>query len=251
MNDFIKDPIPLQDSWNWNLARRPLIKESKEPLINAGLYPKKILIDPQYFIQRISGSLPAVYIRQGVFKRLLKACSFLPPGYKLVLFDVWRSNRCQQALFNILKNRLKKFHPNFSDKKLERQTRITVAPPAKDIKNAPSPHNTGGAVDLAILDNTGQLLDFGTPFDDSTEKAQTNYFEKKLQKHKISSSFEKKIVQNRRLLYNILIHVGFSNYADEWWHFDFGNQNWAWRTKHKNAIYGTIAPHFAWKNNFT
>lgn len=30
--------------------------------------------------------------------------------------------------------------------------------------------------------------------------------------------------QNRKILYDAMIIAGFTNYPEEWWHFDFGNQ---------------------------
>ena len=42
---------------------------------------------------------------------------------------------------------------------------------------------------------------------------------------------------NRRLLWNVMTQVGFSNYPEEWWHFDFGNQFDAIQSG-RQAIYG-------------
>jgi D-alanyl-D-alanine dipeptidase len=43
--------------------------------------------------------------------------------------------------------------------------------------------------------------------------------------------------------------VGFTNYVDEWWHFDFGDQNWAWMSGSDHAIHGKIAPSFPWNKD--
>ena len=89
--------------------------------------------------------------------------------------------------------------------------------PSSDPKK-PSPHSTGGSVDVTILDESGIPLDMGTKFDDSSIASSTAYFEK----------VDDIITENRRLLYHVMTEQGFTNYSEEWWHFDYGNQNWAW-----------------------
>ncbi|MBI2066399.1 MAG: hypothetical protein HYT77_00095 [Deltaproteobacteria bacterium] len=34
----------------------------------------------------------------------------------------------------------------------------------------------------------------------------------------------------------------FSSYDDEWWHFYYGNQFWAFQKQKPSAIYGEIVP---------
>ena len=43
--------------------------------------------------------------------------------------------------------------------------------------------------------------------------------------------------QNRRLLYHLMASVGLVNYSSEWWHFAYGERQWAARTG-KAPIYG-------------
>ena len=45
-------------------------------------------------------------------------------------------------------------------------------------------------------------------------------------------------MQNRRLLFNAMVDQGFTNYSEEWWHFDYGNQFWA-LINGVHAIYGS------------
>ncbi|GHP13896.1 D-alanyl-D-alanine dipeptidase [Lentilactobacillus fungorum] len=245
----VDQPIPMADQpWNWELSHEPLIKESGESLINASFYPEKVLAYPAYFYQGITGAIPPIFIRQTVYDKLVAAAANLPTGYKFVLFDVWRSNETQQSLFDTLKNQLGTLYPDLSAADLTAKTLITVAPPSSDPKK-PSPHHTGGAVDLAIVDQTGHLLDFGTPFDDHTEMARTSYFEEKLASGTLTDE-ETLMLTNRRLLYHLMTNVGFTNYTDEWWHYDYGNQNWAWKSGSEFAIYGPTKPKFPWRDPF-
>ena len=49
------------------------------------------------------------------------------------------------------------------------------------------------------------------------------------------------IFNNRRnLLKEIMILFGFVQHPNEWWHFSYGDQLWAWKNKKANALYGKI-----------
>lgn len=244
-----KIPIPLPNRvWNWAEVKSKEIRENGERLVPLSLFPEKILVRPQYFLQGIEGALPECYAREGVYKRLVEASLLLPKGYKLVILDAWRPVKVQQSLFNILKERLRSQHPNLSEEEVVNMTLKFVALPSKDPKR-PSPHNTGGAIDLTIADEFGNLLYMGTEYDDPTEISRTTYFEELIAKGEKLNERELEALQNRRLLYHILTSVGFTNYIDEWWHFDYGNQNWAWMKGEPYALYGPTAPNLPWKED--
>ena len=77
-----------------------------------------------------------------------------------------------------------------------------VAPPGKG-----SNHNRGQAVDISLADESGKVLDMGTPFDDFTEMS-----------YSYSNDIPKEARKNRKLLRNIMTKAGFSVYKYEWWH---------------------------------
>jgi D-alanyl-D-alanine dipeptidase len=56
------------------------------------------------------------------------------------------------------------------------------------------------------------------------------------------------MLYNRRLLHNTMTDAGFVNLPSEWWHFDYGDQLWAWANKKDHAIYGAAQPDFRWGN---
>ena len=243
-------PIPIvTDSWDWQRAHQPKIIECHEPLVNAGFCPERIVASPEYFNQGISGTMSTTYSRRNVYRRLVLAANQLPVGYKLVLLDAWRSNETQTQLFELLKQMLTEQNSNLTEAQVLQRTLATVAPPTTDIVHRPAPHNTGGAVDLLIVDDLGVPLDFGTPFDDHTEVARTSYFEEKQTRTELDSA-EIAYRDHRRLLYNMMVSVGFTNDTDEWWHFDYGNQNWAWQSGADHAIYGAIEPPFTWRKPY-
>jgi D-alanyl-D-alanine dipeptidase len=76
----------------------------------------------------------------------------------------------------------------------------------------------------------------GTEFDHFGTKAATRYFEEKLERSENLSIDEAEALDNRRLLYHIMTSQGFTNYLEEWWHFDFGDQFWG-KISGKRSVY--------------
>lgn len=205
----------------------PII-ESGETLIRLNdVYPR-IEVGAEYFRQGILGASSLQYLRLGATERLIQAASMLPNEFKLVIFDAFRPLSVQEALFNDQLQRLREQHPSLTEDQLIDETQRYISLPSSS-PTRPSPHVTGGAVDVSIVGRGGILLDMGTPFDYFGPEAQTAYFRNR-------SNWED-IHNNRRLLYTIMTKVGFTNYFEEWWHFDFGNQFWG-KVTGQPAIYG-------------
>ena len=136
----------------------------------------------------------------------------------------------QKALFDQQLAVVKASEPGISEEEAVRQTREFVALPKRDQKR-PSAHMTGGAVDLTLTFN-GVPLDMGTGFDDFRENAHSAFYERE------GLSVEDRAIRdNRRLLHNALLSVGFTNYESEWWHYDYGDVSWA-ALRGKTPMYG-------------
>lgn len=245
LKKFIETPIPKQKTENWEKVRQIEINECNEKLVPVNLYPEKIINHPEYFIQGIKHSLPVCYVRENVYEKLILASSLLPPNYKLVILDAFRPVEVQETLFNKYKDKLKLENPNLSDKELTELTLKFVALPSFDEKK-PSPHNTGGSVDLTICDDKGRFLRMGTDYDDMSDLAITRFYEEKVEKQEKLSKQEEEFLINRRILYHLMNYVGFTNFSNEWWHYDFGNQLWAYHKEESFAIYGRSKPSFFW-----
>jgi D-alanyl-D-alanine dipeptidase len=79
-----------------------------------------------------------------------------------------------------------------------------VADPAKG-----SGHNRGIAVDLTIVSlKDGKELDMGTGFDNFTDSAHQDY-----------SKLSENVLNNRKLLRNLMVENGFAIFPTEWWHY--------------------------------
>ncbi|NLO75757.1 MAG: M15 family metallopeptidase [Clostridia bacterium] len=204
------------------------IKECGEPLVEIK-NNEYFIIAPQYYQQGIPGAIDKMYVREGVYKRLVKAAQLLQkikPGYKIVILDAWRPPKVQESLFNKyyteLWERNVKSGAGLTPAEIYEKTQQFVSVPSLD-KKKPSPHFTGGAVDITYADERGNWSTMGTGFDDFTEKALNDYLERKQTKSKLNET-EKEALENRRILYAVMKEAGFVSYREEWWHYDFGNQ---------------------------
>jgi|SRR6056297_323006 len=246
--DDCQKPIPVSNHFQWVEVKKVKIEESGEKLLSLNLIPEKFITRPQYFIQGIEGALPECFIRESAYDKLLEAAKKLPERYRFLIYDAWRPEKVQAVLYQRLKDEVGKKFPGKNEKEIHRLVEEYVAFPSNN-RESPSPHLTGGAVDLTIIDDEGKKLEMGTEFDDTREEAHSDYYEKEKIKRELTEK-EKSILQNRRLLYHSLVHVGFMNYPYEWWHYDFGNQSWAYIANKKSAFYGVASPEFRWKHKY-
>jgi len=238
-NTDINRPIgPLKPFGDWKSVH---IKECGEKLVPLSRVQADFLVvEPEYFNKGIPGAVKECYVREGVLKLLANAAANLPPGYKFILYDSWRPVQVQKHIFNNYVAELKFQYPDLHFDKIVELAQKYVSLPSEDI-NKPSPHNTGGALDISLLDTAGTKLDMEAAFDVFVEEARTRFYEEKLEKGEKLTEKEWIYCKNRRLLFNIMTGAGFTNYPEEWWHFDYGNQFWGFSTN-SNAIYGKIEP---------
>ena len=209
--------------------------ENHEKLVQANLYPEKILARSWYFGEGLIGSIPDIWLRESVYERLLNASEKLPAGLRFIIWDGWRSYELQSTLYNKLLSRI--ISQGIPEIQAREQASIFVAIPSKSPENV-SGHLTGGSIDLTIADIHGHYLDMGGNFDETENHSYTNYYD--------NSNEDQTAKENRKLLLEIMESSGFSNYPNEWWHFDYGNKNWALRTEADHAFYGYTEPPFKW-----
>lgn len=189
------------------------------------------LCEPMYYKQKIDGALEDCYVRQALLERLRIAESYLPHGYRLKIWDGYRPMKVQQALWDNYRAEVLRKNPGITEEKLYEMTSYFVSPPSYDVKH-PSAHNTGGAVDLTIVDENGNDLDMGATFDDFSPMSWSNYYE--------INDIDDKIRDNRRLLYFVMEKAGFTNLPSEFWHYDYGDSFWAYYTKEDTIYYGVL-----------
>ncbi|URA09572.1 M15 family metallopeptidase [Thermospira aquatica] len=146
----------------------------------------------------VYGDLEKAYLVLEAAQRLVAAQNLLEqkrPGYRIVVYDAARPLSVQRKMWEKVKNTPQS---------------IYVASPERG-----SLHNYGVAVDVSLVDETGQELDMGTPVDFFGELASPKYEKRFLQDGRLSQTQ----LSNRLLLREIMIQAGFSPIETEWWHF--------------------------------
>lgn len=143
---------------------------------------------PDNFLKQAVYDCGDCYLRKSTAEALVKAnAEFLKLGYRIKLFDCYRPLAVQKKMWKILPGT------------------HYVANPAKGSK-----HNRGAAVDLTLVDKDGNELDMGTPFD---------FFGKEA--HHTCTTLPKKVLENRKLLKDILNKYNFKSIYSEWWHYEY------------------------------
>jgi D-alanyl-D-alanine dipeptidase len=77
-------------------------------------------------------------------------------------------------------------------------------------------HNFGAAVDLTLMDCTGQPLPMGTPYDYFGYEANTDNEDELVRTGRITPRER----ENRLLLRKVMTDAGFRTIRSEWWHFN-------------------------------
>ena len=208
---------------NKELRKIP-VYENGEKLVNLKDFSKKILIDIDPMSRKMQKLKKGVcYVREGVAKRLVKAQKRLPRGCHLKIEWAYHNIEVQRKVYLGVRKSLKRKNPSWSEKKLIKETELMVAPP--DI----APHVIGAAVDLTIADKSGKNLDMGQRSQAYTKASYTN-----------SSKISKEAQKNRQMLIRTMGKAGFVNYPVEWWHWSYGDRDWAVAKGRKRAIYGPL-----------
>lgn len=231
--EWLQKPVKNSDLM-WEKVREVLI-DTKNVLSHEALVEIKpsarLSVYSAYYHDHIAGALLPVYTRESILEKLYQLLEKLPENLGILVLDAWRPIAVQEALRHDFRDNLVVEYPNFNDAQIDEILNQFVAKPSQD-PMAPSPHLTGGSIDLTLFDvASNQELDMGTSFDAIDEASWSHYFEE-------SGDLEtRQIRDNRRLLIHGMRSVGFSNLPSEWWHFDFGNQLWGYYTENK-AFYG-------------
>jgi len=162
------------------------------------------------------------FLRKGVCEKLETARSILSGkrvGFQLVLTYAYRSMTVQKN--NFLKMQKELGLEGRNDPEAMEQIHHFIAVP--DVAG----HPTGGAVDVLITDATGTPLDFGTPMHGLEKNS-----------YAFSPFISDEATINRKLLRSVMQQAGFAPYDGEWWHFSYGDREWAAYYNEPLAFYG-------------
>ena len=217
-------PAPYED---WGSVPPPV--DCGESLADPTTLSPRIAYAASYAKQGLEGAMETCLVRETVARMLVEAAEGLPEGYSLLIFDALRPLSVQRAIYADFRAKFLREKPDITEEELEKLLSDFVAKPVKRLER-PAPHTTGGAVDLTLCKD-GVPLNMGTGFDDLTHLAYTDALERDCP-HGLTQARD-----NRRLLYYVMTSVGFVNYSCEWWHYAYGERQWAVRTG-KAPFYG-------------
>ncbi len=267
----LSQPIPLEMPSVAGWKEVPL-KENTEPLVPIGSFVgnnfDRIFTSSIYYGERqdspygresLEGSLVTTFARKEVAEQLLDADSSLPLGMHIIVYDSYRSLEVQQSLYDQYLNALKKEHSDWTEEQLSTETQKFVSIPSTN-PDRPSPHNTGGSIDVAVYklpdgveSRVTEINNRVAEIGGDTKNAQEVYelemerigliakhaelldfgtlwdwggpeaalnYYEVLAQQRELNPKEQTAKDNRRLLYNVMINAGFEPYADEWWHYN-------------------------------
>ncbi|MBY0563551.1 MAG: M15 family metallopeptidase [Hyphomonadaceae bacterium] len=216
----------------------PLVDATQAGLAGANFYAGTR--NPPYY-RPIPGAIDRLLLRRGVVEQLQRVNARLRSAeLELWLFDGWRPQAVQIYFHDHwFPAELRRRNPGISDDDLLAEVETYWAAPSAG-EDAPSPHATGGAVDLTIRWRGGEPLWMGSLFDDVSAIAHTAHFETPRSDHFSFSADEARA--NRRLLFWLMTDAGLASNPSEWWHFSYGDQMWAKLTGAPAALYAGTEP---------
>jgi len=181
-------------------------------------------------------------LREEVVNRLVKVNEYLisKSSFNLLIYDSWRPLEVQEFMFKrafLLECEKSDIDISFENIKsypsILKKVEKFWAYPSHDTR-CPPPHSTGGALDVCLSDKGGNLVEMGSMVDQMDETSNPYFY--------ANIKNEEAIIWNsrRNLLREIMTKFGFAQHPNEWWHFSYGDQLWAWKNKKANALYGKI-----------
>ncbi|MBA3733442.1 D-alanyl-D-alanine carboxypeptidase family protein [Patescibacteria group bacterium] len=194
------------------------VKENNEPLVEVFETEKIKLLREHKFL--------SPFLRKTVSNMLIEASNNLPLGHTLLIVTCYRSVEMQKEMYRNRKKQLAKKHPFkmvFQYPLWIKMVNRYTSPPGG------SPHHTGGAVDLTVIDPDGNHLDMGT-----------NLTAFGVRVHMENDLITPEQRENRKILRDAMIKVGFIYYPLEWWHYCYGDRMWAAYTEQRESFYGNV-----------
>jgi D-alanyl-D-alanine dipeptidase len=198
-----------------------------------------------------------LYLRKSVAETLAKInkalanpviAEFFGGEVELYVEDALRKTSLQKNLFEfVFPALIRANHSGISDEEMIARRKDLIAVPSTDPLR-PSPHATGGAVDVILRYKqadkgfvAGSEVPMGHQDGDTSAKINPDYFEKN------SQTTDDFIAQkNRRAFYAIMTGAAFGfdsglvNNPTEFWHWGYGDQMWAKLRQEPVAFYSLI-----------
>ncbi|MCU0552806.1 MAG: D-alanyl-D-alanine dipeptidase [Leptolyngbya sp. Prado105] len=215
------------------------IAECYEPLVEISTQFDRVTPHPYAKLGAPYEDKSPFFVRKGILDRLLLANAELQkvrPGWKIQIFDAYRPVAVQKFMVDYTLEELVNANglelAALSDMQREewlQQVYQFWAMPNLNLETPP-PHSTGAAIDITLINQNGNVIDMGSEIDEISARSFPHHY-----------SEETEYGQQRKLLANAMITAGFKQHWNEWWHFSYGDQIWAWLTNQADASAHAIA----------
>lgn len=165
-------------------------------------------------------------IRKTVYEMMQKAQARLPENYFFMIYEAYRPLARQIELWNMAMDHVKKEYPDAGEQKWRDMAETFVADPYNGIGSG---HQACCAIDVSLCDADGNEYDMGTYCQEISPMSVT-----------ASADISEEAKKNRKILMDALEAEGLVNYPSEWWHFSYGDHQWAYLIGKTEAYYGPI-----------
>jgi zinc D-Ala-D-Ala dipeptidase len=191
---------------------------SDEPLVAATAYHPGIAAAPV--------ESATLVVRDTVARMLAAAADRLGErGAMLKVADGHRPAARQERYFAEASGMLRTRHPELDEAELREAVHALCAVPEV------AGHPTGGAVDVTAVGQDGTDLDMGCALGDFDNLARIPTF---------APGLTDAQRRNRALLHAAMVAAGFAPFYGEWWHFSYGDREWAAFYEQPAALYGPL-----------
>jgi D-alanyl-D-alanine dipeptidase len=206
--------IPIQD------CGEPLVAIPRDRFALVQPHPYQALGAPY-------GNQSPYWLRAGVLRALIEAQAALQhqcPGWQIQIFDALRPLAVQRFMVeHAFLEQVQARGWNSADLTDTQRQQVMAdvvqfwAVPSDD-PATPPPHSTGAALDITLIDDTGAVVDMGSPIDEVSPRSHPDHF----------ASHPGPAHSHRTRLNQAMASAGFRRHPQEWWHFSLGDQLWAW-----------------------
>ncbi|MEA3355564.1 MAG: M15 family metallopeptidase [Patescibacteria group bacterium] len=170
-----------------------------------------------------------ILVRETVKQKLVKVSqniNKINKRWKLLVMYGYRAPKIQKRYFvKNLTDMLEKQKEVPSPVNLYEMTHRQVAVPKV------SGHPTGGAVDVSLINTNGNLVNCGSKI----------YDLKNIKRYTFMTLKNKSAKKARFILRDVMMQENFAPFDGEWWHFSYGDKEWAAYYKKQTAFYNQLS----------
>ena len=165
-------------------------------------------------------------IRREVYDLLKEAQRNIPSHLSFMVYEAYRPLQRQIEMWKKIEEGMRNENPQASEAEIKALTETFIANPYDGIGSG---HQACCAIDISLCDKDGNELDMGTRCQEMVPQSVTSH-----------PDISPKAKENRKILFESLENAGFANYPAEWWHYSYGDHQWAFLKGRSEAFFGPI-----------